>query len=383
MRTLVARHYLDGHSIRIEFDGAEVRCFESLAIQEPTDLILAPRLVDLQINGRQGIDFLDPKLEPMQVGQLAAGLMRDGVGAALATVTTQSFERISNALRTIRLAREQDKTTERTLVGIHLEGPYLSPLDGPRGAHPLSEIRPPSLDEFARWQDIAGGLIRLVTLAPEHPGSNEFIQALTSQGVIVALGHTSASHDQIRQAVEAGASMSTHLGNGAHGQLPRHPNYLWSQLADDRLTASLIADGHHLPDEVLRCFVRCKGAQRIVAVSDMTGLGGMPPGRYEQTALGAVEVLDNGRLVVAGQRQYLAGAALPLWRAIPKLACATDLDLIQAIEACSVRPASLLRLDQRLRLDSGPLDGIVLRQSGTAIELLGGIAAGWWVEPLV
>lgn len=376
MHEMVVKHYASGEVLRLLMNDGLIGRIHAEDSSLETKLVLAPQLVDLQINGRAGIDFLDPNLSPERVAEFARGLADDGVGAALATVTTQSFDRITKGLSTILAACQQDAATARRIVGVHLEGPYLSPLDGPRGAHPLAEIRPPSIEEFSKWQELAGGLIRLVTVSPEHPGTAAFIRTLVKQGIVVSLGHLSATKEQIAEAVDAGASMSTHLGNGAHGQLPRHPNYLWTQLAEDRLTASIIADGHHLPDDVLRCFVRCKGVERIVAVSDMTGLGGMPPGRYDQTPLGAVEVLDDGKLVVAGQRQFLAGAALPLWRAIEKLTRATDLSLAQAIDACSVRPARLIGVDCALRLEPGQLSAIVLEQNGAEIRLVAVIESG-------
>ncbi|MCA9107123.1 MAG: amidohydrolase family protein [Planctomycetales bacterium] len=356
------RHYASGEVWELDWSGGKWVSSRRLADDAEADELIAPALVDLQINGRAGCDFLDPAINVESIERLARGLDQDGVGRALATVTTQSFERIDGALRMIRQARDVSAAVRERLVGIHLEGPYLSPHDGPRGAHPLAHIRPPSIDEFARWQESAGGAIRLVTVSPEYAESPDFIRALVKQEVLVSLGHLDATRDQIAAAVDAGATLSTHLGNGAHGQLPRHPNYLWSQLAEDRLVAMVIADGHHLPDEVLHCFVRCKTASRIVAVSDMTGLGGMPPGLYEQSSLGAVEVLENGRLVVAGQRQYLAGAALPLWQAIGRLSRVTDLDVRQAIDACSVHPARLLGEEAELNLDDpGRCHAILLR----------------------
>src|SRR5262249_48229077 len=120
--------------------------------------------------------------------------------------------------------------------------------------------------EFQRWQEAAEGLIRLVTLAPERQGALEFIEKLAEAGIVAALGHTGADPETIRDAVQAGATLSTHLGNGAHNMLRRHPNYLWEQLAEDRLMASIIADGHHLPASVVKCMARVKGADRLILV---------------------------------------------------------------------------------------------------------------------
>src|SRR5206468_8402774 len=131
--------------------------------------------------------------------------------------------------------------------------------------------------------------------------SPSFIERAVASGVVVAIGHTKATGDQIRAAVDAGATLSTHLGNGAHPLIRRHPNYIWEQLAEDRLMASLIVDGHHLPPSVVKSMVRAKTPARCVLVSDITALGGMPPGRYSG-GLGDLEVLESGKLVLADQR---------------------------------------------------------------------------------
>src|SRR5207244_4307325 len=170
----------------------------------------------------------------------------------------------------------------RPLPARHREGPDLSPEDGPRGAHPRQHIRPPDWDEFRRLQDAAGGLIRLVTLAPEHDGALPFIEKLVAAGVVVSLGHTAASGACIRAAAKAGARLSTHLGNGAHAILPRHPNYIWEQLAADELWASIICDGHHLPPSVARCIVRVKTPARTILTSDAGSLAGLAPGHYHE-----------------------------------------------------------------------------------------------------
>ena len=160
----------------------------------------------------------------------------------------------------------------------------------------------------------------------------------------MAIGHTSANSEQIQAAVDAGASMSTHLGNGAHGSIRRHPNYLWDQIAEDRLACSLIADGHHLPPAVVKTIVRAKTVERCVLVSDITGMGGMPPGVYESTAgLGSVEVLEDGRLVVPGQRQLLAGAALPIGVGIVKVMEFANMSLESAVNMASLGPARIIQ----------------------------------------
>lgn len=303
---------------------------------------VAPGLVDLQVNGLGGLELTDIGLTVEQVVRVSQSLDAFGVTAYCPTVTTHSFEVLSHSLATIAAAAETSAAASQRIAGIHLEGPYLSREEGPRGAHPARFCRPPDWDEFQRFQEAAGGRIRILTLAPEYEGAPAFIERVVASGVLVAIGHTGADASQIRAAVDAGARMSTHLGNGAHALIRRHPNYIWDQLAEDRLVASLIADGHHLPASVVKCFVRAKTAQRCVLVSDVVGMAGMPPGRYENTRVGDVEILEDGRLVVAGQRQYLAGATLPLTQGVANVMRFAGLDLKAAVEMASLQPASLV-----------------------------------------
>ena len=187
-----------------------------------------------------------------------------GIGQFLPTLITSSFDATRHGFVTLERARATDPRLSRWIPGYHLEGPYLSGEDGPRGAHPKEYIRDPDWDEFRRWQDAAGGRIRMVTIAPERAGAISFIEKLAASGVVVAIGHTAATGEQIRDAVRAGARTSTHLGNGSHTLLPRHDNYIWEQLANDDLWASIITDGHHLPPAVVKCIVRAKGVARTL-----------------------------------------------------------------------------------------------------------------------
>src|SRR5207237_3456086 len=185
--------------------------------------------------------------------------------------------------------------------------PYISPEDGPRGAHPQEHVRPANWEEFRRFQDDAAhGMIKMLTLAPETPGALPFIEKVAATGVVVAIGHTAASPACIRDAIHAGAKISTHLGNGSHAMLPRHENYLWEQLAADGLWASMIADGHHLPDSVMRCILRVKTPARMILTCDASPLAGSPPGKYRQWEYD-FEVLPVGKVVVAGT-QFLGGS---------------------------------------------------------------------------
>ncbi|MBB76750.1 MAG: N-acetylglucosamine-6-phosphate deacetylase [Planctomycetaceae bacterium] len=333
---VVALHCVEGRVAEIEHVHVDV---VDSAQEIPW---LGPGLVDLQVNGFGGQEFTDPDLTIEHVEEISLRMDADGVTHYLPTLTTNSIATLTHALSTISSACSSSPEVAARVPGIHLEGPYLSPHEGPRGAHPQRHCRAPDWDEFSRLQEAAEGRIRILTLSPEYDGTADFIARTVESGVVVAIGHTSADSSQIRAAVDAGASMSTHLGNGAHGQIRRHPNYIWDQLAEDRLVASLIVDGHHLPAAVVKSFVRGKTTDRCVLVSDMVGMAGMPPGRYENSAVGDIEILDDGRIVVAGQRQYLAGASLPLTVGVANIMRFTEMDLATAIDLASRRPAQLI-----------------------------------------
>lgn len=305
-------------------DGIDPRTDKGMAIEIADGMIAAIRpaestttaylsagLIDLQVNGFRGFDLNAGAVTPSILLSLCEELLSVGVTTWLPTIITASEASILQALEAIAQSRADYRLVAEMVPGVHVEGPSISEKDGPRGAHPLAHLRPPSIAEFERWQRASGNLVSMVTLAPEHDGSMDYIRALTARGVLVALGHTAATPEEIHAAVEVGATLSTHLGNGAASMLPRHPNFIWAQLADDRLTASLIADGWHLPPDTFKSLLRAKGMERAILVSDTVALAGMPAGLYQQPVGGSVEVSPEGRIGVAGT-PYLAGASLPL-----------------------------------------------------------------------
>ena len=310
-------------------------CDKNCSFTESDNLWIAPGLVDLQVNGYAGIDFSDANFDAEKAEHIAKQMLGQGVTSFLATVTTNSFESLSNSFKNLFQARESSQLFNAFCSGFHLEGPWICPEDGPRGAHPKQHCRSPNLAEFERLQESANGEIRLVTLSPEYGESPKFISELLRRKVNVSIGHTNANGEQIRRAIDSGATLSTHLGNGAHAQITRHPNYIWDQLAADELTAMLITDGHHLPGNVAKSFVRAKKGN-VILTSDLTALAGMPVGRYE-SVLGSVEVLEDGRLVVAGQRAYLAGASRTLIECVDFATELTEADLKTAWEWASTK----------------------------------------------
>ena len=279
----------------------------------------------------------------MAAMKTVADLCREhGIGGFLPTVITASFDTLAHALGTLRKAVEADRAVADRLPGFHLEGPYLCPDDGPRGAHPKAHVRNPDLDKFRRLQDQAGGKIRLVTLAPERPGAIPFIEQLTAAGVLVSIGHTAATGVQIADAVKAGAKLSTHLGNGCHATLPRHDTSRWEQMANDALTASVIADGHHLPPAVLKSMIRAKTPKRVILTCDAGTFAGSPPGRYSDWDT-EVEVLPGGKIELPGT-PYLAGSGVFTDACVGGVMRAGGVSLSEAVQMASIRPRVLLGL---------------------------------------
>lgn len=300
---------------------------------------LSAGFVDLQVNGYAGHDLNGPTLDVATVRALCRALLKVGVTAFLPTVITAPEARLIAALRTIREACAQHPEVAAMVAGIHVEGPHIAPEDGPRGAHPAADVRPPDIAEFDRWQQAAGGLVRLVTLSPHWPEAPAYVRHLVKSGVLVSLGHTSADAVRIAAAVDAGATLSTHLGNGSHALLDRRHNHLWPQLADDRLTAMFIADGHHLTPAQLKVMLRAKGPGRSLVVSDAVALGGLPPGKYQTPIGGRVELRADGFLALDdGTGRYLAGAASPLLAAIPVLVDQVGLTFGEALALVTHAP---------------------------------------------
>ncbi|HWB14038.1 MAG TPA: amidohydrolase family protein [Pirellulales bacterium] len=343
MLHFVARRFDTGEAARIDVDEghiARVKCVDAPADDLPW---VAPGFVDIQVNGYGGQEFSSFELTPEAVASIVRQHWSFGVTGLCPTLTTQSFDCLVHGLRAIDFACQTFADVGRSIVGIHLEGPYISAEDGPRGAHPREHCRQPTWQEFQRLQEAAGGRIRILTMSPEFEGAADFIAQASAHRVVVALGHTAANGHQIRAAVDAGARLSTHLGNGAHGLIRRHPNYIWHQMAEDRLMASLIADGHHLPGEVVKSILRAKSAERCILVSDVSGLAGLPPGIHTGSG-GNVEVMADGRLVVAGQDQLLAGAAEPIGTGVANVMRFTGVELATAVAMASAHPSQLLGL---------------------------------------
>jgi N-acetylglucosamine-6-phosphate deacetylase len=333
---------IEGRPVTVSF-GAAIESVED-ADGAGGATYVAPGFIDLQVNGFAGVDYNCPTTPADDIARSIRALFATGVTRFYPTVITGSAEDMAAALR--NLADAKERLPEGVAIeGFHIEGPHISPDDGPRGAHPRRWVRRPDVHELHRMQDAARGLIRLVTLSPEWPEAPRYIETAVREGIVVSIGHTSATSAQIAAAVSAGATMSTHLGNGAHSVLPRHQNYIWEQLAEDRLTAGFIVDGIHLPASFLKVALRAKGPGRRFLVTDAVTPAGAAPGRYRLGEL-EVELKPDNRVVLAGGDR-LAGSALRMHVGVGNLMRLGGLSLAEAVAMATVDPARAGRVPAR------------------------------------
>jgi N-acetylglucosamine-6-phosphate deacetylase len=368
MNAITARSTVTGETVEVRFDTA-ITGVDPLIAPPPTDLWVAPGFIDIQVNGFAGVDYCAPDSPLDGIARSLKAQFACGVTRLFPTVITGSPEDMLGALR--NLARARASLPEgAAMEGFHVEGPHISPDDGPRGAHPQRWCRPPDFDEFQRCQEAAGGAVKLVTLSPEYDNAPAYIEKVTSQGVVVSIGHTKATREQIQAAVSAGATLSTHLGNGAHSILPRHPNYIWEQLAEDRLAASFIVDGIHLGPAFLKTALRAKGVERSILITDAVMPAGCEPGFYR---LGEVEVeLRPDESVRLRDGDRLAGSSLKMHTGVAKLMDLAGLSLRDAVTMATLNPARVGRIPNRQRgLAPGErADLVVFRVDGGRLEIV-------------
>ena len=303
------------------------------------DVQIAPGFIDIQVNGFSGVDFNQPDFQGDDLVDVCRKLIETGVTTFCPTLITAKYEQLARNITEIREACKKYPLVRSMVLGIHLEGPYINPEDGPRGAHPRAYVSNPDWEEFERLQSLGQGLVRMVTVAPEVPGGLAFIQKASQNGLAVGIGHCNPEADIVDQAVLAGARISTHLGNGIHQMLDRHKNCLQKQLAHDGLMASIICDGPHLPDYFVKNAVRAKGRSKVILITDATAASYAPPGHYFLGDL-EVEADDDGALRLPGT-SYLSGSTLTMERAISNCADFAGIPLASAIKMATVNPARL------------------------------------------
>ncbi len=299
-------------------------------------------LVDLQVNGFAGVDFnAGPGLTAGAVGHALRAMRATGVRLCLPTVITATPGELSARLAALDAAVSASQLGPTMCPGYHLEGPFLNPAEGYAGCHPAAAMTAPDAAFIARLGEGLARPILLVTLAPELPGAEAAISALRAAGKLVAVGHSAAGPAALAMAAARGASMVTHLGNGLPQLLPKFDNPLMAGLAEDRLMASVIADGIHVPPHVLGVMLRAKRPAHCVLVTDATAAAAAPAGRYRFAGM-EVERSADGTVRVPGARS-LAGSSLCLDQAVRNLVRWGLATLAEALAMASERPMALLR----------------------------------------
>jgi N-acetylglucosamine-6-phosphate deacetylase len=362
------RDAISGDPITIEFDDV-IQNLDPAFSEVPGDVYVAPGFIDIQVNGFAGVDYNAPDAPHDEIARSLRVMFSTGVSRCFPTVITGDPERMLGALRNLAAAREA-LPEGPAMEAFHVEGPHISPEDGPRGAHPQRWVRPPDVEEYKRWQEAAQGHVRLITLSPEWPEAPYYIERISRDGVVASIGHTKATAAQIQDAVSAGATLSTHIGNGAHAVMSRHPNYIWEQLAEDRLNASMIVDGIHIGQAFLKVALRAKGVERSVLITDAVMPALCKPGRY---LLGEVEVelhADQSVRLVGGTR--LAGSSLRMDHGVENLMKIAGLTLAEAITMATTNAARAGRVGGRIRgLQPGSrADVVKFRFADGKIEVL-------------
>lgn len=343
MNIIYGYHYATKELMKLTNDGQSNKLEPVLEQMEvnPNLPFFAPGLIDIQINGYAGIDFNGQKLTVEEVKQASEELFKDGVSTYFPTIITNSPEFIEERLAIIAAAVNMYPICQRLIKGIHVEGPFISKEEGPRGAHPKEYIISPELGLIKRWRHASDGLLKLLTLSPEWETVDTLISYCVSHDILISIGHTAATTSEILKAIELGATCSTHLGNGAHVMLKRHPNYIWTQLSDSNLYASVIADGFHLPKEVLKVIFKVK-QEKMILVSDATQFSGLKPGYYQTPIGGQVLLEENGRLSMANNKELLAGSAFGMMDMINYLVNHGVMTFEEAINCGSSHPRKYL-----------------------------------------
>jgi N-acetylglucosamine-6-phosphate deacetylase len=300
-----------------------------------------PGFVDLQVNGFGGADFSDPELTGGDLVEAWRALLRRGTAAFLATMITSPVDLYRRNIPLLVKALESDEFRGRVL-GLHLEGPFISSAPGAVGAHDPAYVQGPNLDLLLELLDLGAGHIRLLTVAAELPGIETLVEAAVARGVTVSLGHSVFGQEDLVRLRAAGATALTHLGNGLPNLLPRHPNPIWDGLGNDDFVGMFIADGHHLPAAVLRVAARAKGRDRLIVVSDASPVAGLPAGEYD--VLGNRAILEPSGRLHNPDKQCLVGSSATMLDCMNVFASVTDFDLEELLAVGFYNSLSLIGL---------------------------------------
>ncbi len=304
-------------------------------------MIKVPGFIDIQVNGFMGIDFSNTDLNEKTFINACTMLLERGTAGFLATVITSPAETYRQNLRIVAQAMRLPELKGR-LLGIHAEGPFLSSQPGAVGAHNPAWVKKPDIDFFKQMQDWAEGNIKLLTLAAENPGSEKLTEYASKNGVTVSLGHQLALSPDLKKCADAGAKLLTHLGNGLPNEINRHHNPIFSGIAEDRLTAMIITDGHHLPPALIKTFIRAKGTDKIIITSDASPIAGMPPGTYN--VLGNLAVLEESGLLHNPEKKCLVGSSATMLTCVNYLASLNLLSPEDLIKVSFTNPLKAINL---------------------------------------
>jgi N-acetylglucosamine-6-phosphate deacetylase len=297
---------------------------------------LAPAFFDVHIHGGKGHDIMEAT--PEALATMGCFLASHGVGNFLPTTVTAPLDATLRSLSGLaKLIAQPPVAGQARPIGIHLEGPFLSPVKP--GVHPLESLLAPSIATFDRLFEAAEGHVRLMTLAPELPGAPELAAHATARGVRISLGHSNATAAETRAGIQAGAVSATHTFNAMRTLNHREPGILGTVLTCDALFAEMICDGVHIAPEIVKLWWKAKGPERAILMTDALSAAGMPDGKY---LLGGFEIQVIGNRAMAGET--LAGSVLTLDRAITNFMEFTGAPLEQALRLATVNPAAMTGL---------------------------------------
>lgn len=353
--------YSTNDAVDIVLEEGKIKSVVEKASSENLKKYIAPGLIDIQINGYVGVDFSGPDLTLEGIRKATKALWKAGVTSYFPTIITSDIELIKKNFAILAKAKA-DPEIGPSIPGFHLEGPYISPIAGFRGAHLEKYIKKPDWEEFKAIQNAADGGILIITVAPEIDGAIPFIRKCVESGVTVSLGHHNGTADQVHQAVNAGAKMATHLGNGCANEINRHHNPLWPQLSNDDITATIIADGFHLTRDEVRTFFKAKGVEKTILVSDALDLAGLPPGEYTR---GERTLLLTPNVVKLPKENVLAGAASPISMCVGQVIKYTGCSLNDAIQMASTNPAKMFSLSDVGIIEKGKKADLVVFTLGS------------------
>lgn len=274
--------------------------------------------LDLQVNGYAGVDFNGPLLQEEDLAKVCRALKSDGVDGILATFITDDLDLMCSRMERLVKLRSGNVDWESLIRGIHIEGPFLNETPGYIGAHPVKHARPADLDAMKRLLESAGGLARLVTLAPERDEGFAVTGFLSGQGVCVAAGHCDPSYEEMECAIDAGLKLFTHLGNGCPMELNRHANIIQRVLSlREKLWISFIPDGAHVPFRTLRNYLDLTGTDRVVMVTDAIAAAGMGPGLFH--FLGRDVKIGDDLVARSPDGSHLIGSTITMPKVMERL----------------------------------------------------------------